>query len=208
MRDPTALPPRRLIEVEGRDAVPRTQSWVPHPRRSLTGRLGPAGMLNDDDFDLILRESWQRLVRLAALLLGDPAAAEDIVQDAFANTYRRWSRMNDTSGANAYIRTAVINGSRSFLRRRGGANSAGRPSARDEAAADTALLLAEDQRAMRRAIQALPRRQREVLVLRYWSDLSEAEIARTLRVSRGTVKSSAARGLASLNKILEKTDDH
>jgi len=172
-------------------------------RLRLMGRWSRGSALSDDDFDTLYRDSWQRLVRLAALLVGDATAAEDIVQDAFANVYRRWGRLYDLPGAGAYTRTAVINGSRSFLRRRGTAGAARGLNISNAEAADVAVIGVEDQGAMRRAVISLPPRQREVLVLRYWAELAEAEIAQTLRVSRGTVKSSAARGLAALSKVLE-----
>ena len=142
------------------------------------------------------------LLRLAVLLTDDRGTAEDVVQDAFLALQRRWHAV-DPAAAAGYLRTSVVNGVRSLHRRRLVARRhlhAATPE--DVPPADLALLLTEDQREVVTALRTLPRRQREVLVLRYWSDLSEAEIADTLGIARGTVKSSASRALASLQKSL------
>lgn len=144
------------------------------------------------------------LLRLGVFLTGDRALAEDLVQDAFAALHRRWGSLRDGGAALGYLRTSVVNGARSAQRRSVVARRhlrAAEPEATP--AADSGLLLAEEHRSVLAALRTLPRRQREVLVLRYWSALSEAEIATTLGISRGTVKSSAARGLATLQRRLE-----
>ena len=143
------------------------------------------------------------LVRLAVLLVDDRAAAEDVVQDAFLALQRRWSAVDPLAAA-GYLRTSVVHGARSLLRRRAVARRHLRAAGPEEGPpADLALLLDEKHRQVVAALRSLPRRQREVLVLRYWSELSEAEIATTLGISRGTVKSTAARGLAALEQRLE-----
>jgi RNA polymerase sigma-70 factor (sigma-E family) len=147
------------------------------------------------------------LLRLALLLTDDLAAAEDVVQDAFLGLRGRWAAV-DPSSRGAYLRVAVVNGTRSLHRRLGTARRflrVGEPAA---APADLAVLLADEHRRVVAALRTLPRRQREVLVLRYWSDLSEAAIAETLGVSRGTVKSTAARGLAALERKLGNSREH
>ena len=142
------------------------------------------------------------LLRLAVLLVDDRAAAEDVVQDAFLGLHRRWHAV-DPAAAAGYLRTSVVNGARSQLRRRGVARRHLRVAEPDEApSADLAVLLTEEHREVVEAMRRLPRRQREVLVLRYWSELSEAEIAAALGVARGTVKSSASRALAALESSL------
>jgi RNA polymerase sigma-70 factor (sigma-E family) len=142
------------------------------------------------------------LLRLAVLLTDDTGTAEDVVQDAFLALQRRWHAV-DPSAAAGYLRTSVVNGVRTLYRRRSVARRhlhvAG---PEDVPSADLAVLLTEDQREVVEALRTLPRRQREVLVLRYWSELSEAEIAAALGIARGTVKSSASRGLAALQKQL------
>lgn len=164
----------------------------------------PGESLTARDFDVLYRNSWSTLVRLATLLLGDRAGAEDVVQDAFARTYLHLDRLRGVPGATAYVRTAVVNGARSALRHRRVVITKSRslydgdagPLPGDE------LLAAEEHREVMAALADLPRRQREVLVLRYWSELSEADIAATLGISRGAVKSTASRGIAALDRRL------
>jgi len=144
------------------------------------------------------------LVRLAVLLVDDRHTAEDVVQDAFAALCRRYgTSLEGLDDAGAYLHTAVVNSARSVLRRRRTARAHTPPHETHAAPVDERLLLAEEHREVLRALARLTRRQREVLVLRYWSELSEAQIAETLGLSRGTVKSTASRALDSLEKLLE-----
>jgi RNA polymerase sigma-70 factor (sigma-E family) len=140
-----------------------------------------------------------RLTRMALLLVGDQPSAEDVVQDAFLGLFRGLSRLNDPSRAVAYLRISVLNGCRSVLRARQRARL--RRAATDNSAvwsAESAVVAGEERREVLRAVAQLPRRQREVLVLRYFLGLSDSEIAADLGVSRGTVASTASRALASL----------
>lgn len=147
------------------------------------------------------------LTRLAQVMLGDRAAAEDVVHDAFCGLCRRWDHLADSRKAPAYLRSSVLNGCRSALRRqargRGQVRTLG-DDALDSAApgADGPLLASEDRRAVLAALRRLPHRQREVLVLRYYLELSDAEIARTLTIGESTVRSTAHRGLAALERTL------
>jgi RNA polymerase sigma-70 factor (sigma-E family) len=144
------------------------------------------------------------LVRLATFLCGERGAAEEIVQDAFIGLQRHWPNLAGPDAAVAYVRAAVVNGTRNLHRRRGVARRHLRVAEPDVGpAADFALMLAEEHRAVLLALRTLPRRQREVLVLRYWSELGEAEIAQVLGISRGTVKSTASRALDALERILK-----
>ena len=149
------------------------------------------------------------LLRLAVLLLGDRGLAEDVVQDAFVALHRRWPILADPAAAAGYLRVSVVNGARSAHRRRV-TRWRHHTTAEPEAlpAADAGVLLAEEHRTVLAAVRRLPRRQREVLVLRYWAGLSEAEIANTLAVSRGTVKTCASRALAKLEELLGGPDGH
>ena len=144
------------------------------------------------------------LVRLAVLLVGDRASAEDVVQDAFLGLYRRWDRLPDTSAPLAYVRVSVLNGCRTALRRRSRARQASNfihPPAEAESA-EALALLSEEQRAVAGALRRLPERQREAQVLRYYLDLSEAEIAAAMGISRGTVKSATSRALAAVGRTV------
>jgi RNA polymerase sigma-70 factor (sigma-E family) len=156
----------------------------------------------DDALVELYRSQRLPLLRLAVLLTEDGGVAEDVVQDAFVALRRRWHAV-DPAAAAGYLRTSVVNAARSVHRRRSVARRyAWVGQSRDEPPADLAVLLAEEHREVVEALRRLPQRQREVLVLRYWSELSEAEIAEALGVARGTVKSSASRGLAALEQQL------
>lgn len=155
------------------------------------------------DIDALYQAHWRYLVRLATLMVDDSASAEDVVQDAFVALHRRSGALRDPDAALAYLRTSVVNLSRSVLRRRQTVRKhlkVAEPEA--TAGADDDVLLRDEHRAALRAVKTLPRHQREVLILRYWSGLSEREIAQTLGISNGAVKSAASRGLASLQKTL------
>ena len=144
-----------------------------------------------------------RLVRLAVLLVDDLESAEDVVQDVFTRLQQGW-RLDDQNKALAYLQRAVVNGCRSALRRRRTARLYVVPHEGHSAGPDDAAVLAEEHREVIQALQQLTTRQREVLVLRYWSQLPEHEIAVTLGISTGTVKSTASRALDALEKILER----
>ena len=151
------------------------------------------------------------LVRLAVVVTGDRAAAEDIVQDAFLGLYRRWDQLADLTAPLAYLRVSVMNGCRTALRRRSrlglvsplGEAADGRQGQHAESA-EARALLSEEQRAVAAALRNLPQRQREALVLRYYLDLSEEEIARSMGVTRGTVKSATHRALAAIGAALKE----
>ena len=152
------------------------------------------------------------LVRLAMLLVGDRASAEDIVQEAFLGLYRRWDRLPDTSKPLAYLRVCVLNGCRTTLRRRSrlgleavaGFAEDSAESAVPAESAEARALLSEEQRAVAAALRKLPRRQREAVVLRYYLDLSEEETAQVMGVTRGTVKSATSRALAAVGRLLRE----
>jgi RNA polymerase sigma-70 factor (sigma-E family) len=142
------------------------------------------------------------LVRLAILLVDDLPTAEDVVQDAFAGFLSRIRSLDDPDKGLAYLRTAVVNNARSALRRRRTARAFVAPHEVELDGPPGRAILAEEHREVLAALRELPHRQREVLVLRYWSELSEAQIADALGISRGTVKSTASRGLAALERTL------
>ena len=144
------------------------------------------------------------LIRLAYLMLGDRAAAEDVVQDAFFGLYRRWDRLADPRGALPYVRSSVLNGCRSALRRRalGHRLTAYQPPA---GSAEAAVLSREEREEVMRAVRQLPDRQREALVLRFYLDLPDLEIARVMGIRPGTVRSAMHRALKALGHLLEGT---
>jgi RNA polymerase sigma-70 factor (sigma-E family) len=150
----------------------------------------------------LYREHALGLTRLAFLMLGDRFAAEDVVQEAFCGLYRAWDGLPSHDNALGYVRVSVLNGCRSVIRR---ARRAPRPVAMPPAAsAEADALAGEDQRAAMAAVRRLPARQREALVLRYFAGLSEHETAQAMGISRGTVKSTTARALAALDRMLRE----
>lgn len=149
------------------------------------------------------------LARLAVIMLGDPGAAEDVVQDAFLGLYRRWHTLTDPASAPAYLRSSVLNGCRTAARRRSrrdaAADAAGAlGGARTAESAEALAMLSEEHREVLAAIRALPARQRETLVLRYYLDMTEADVAAAMGISVGTVKSAASRALAALARTLKE----
>jgi RNA polymerase sigma-70 factor (sigma-E family) len=148
---------------------------------------------------------YRSLVRLAALLLRDVGAAEEVVQESFISLHKAWKRLRDPDRALAYLRQTVVNRSRSVLRHRSVEIRHAPAPMPDAASAEYGALGLLEQQAVIRALSRLPERQREVLVLRYYSDLSEADIAETIGISRGAVKSHAFRGMAALRTTLEQT---
>ena len=146
------------------------------------------------------------LIRLAIVMLGDRPAAEDVVQEAFCGLYRRWGQLDDPGNAQRYVRSAVLNGCRSALRRLHRESRSARPDEwleTSESAEALALVNAEH-RAVLSALRRLPARQREALVLRFYLDLPELEIARSMGISPGTVKSTTSRALAALGRLVQE----
>jgi RNA polymerase sigma-70 factor (sigma-E family) len=144
------------------------------------------------------------LIRLAYLMLGDRAAAEDVVQDAFCGLYRNWSRLAGPGGALPYVRSSVLNGCRSVLRRQafGHRVTMYQP---PTGSAEAAVLSREERQEVLRAVRRLPDRQREALVLRFYLDLPDPEIARVMGIRPGTVRSATHRALKALGRLLEST---
>jgi RNA polymerase sigma factor (sigma-70 family) len=142
------------------------------------------------------------LTRLAHVMLGDRPAAEDVVHDAFAGLYRNWHRLEDQARAQAYLRTSVLNGCRTVLRRAG--RSPVFHVVEHEPGPEISILASADRAAVLAALRGLPDRQREALVLRFYLDLPDAEIAGAMSVGESTVRSTIHRGLAAVARILAK----
>lgn len=155
-------------------------------------------------FDALYRSHWWPMLRLAQGLVDDVSSAEDVVQDAFAGLYRNPAALAEPAVAARYLRVSVVNGARSALRRRRTVRAwLGQVRAGEDApAADETSLRSAEQQLARQALAALPRRQREVLTLRFLADLSDAEIADATGMSAGNVRSAASRGLATLRTTL------
>ncbi len=193
-----------LAPVSGEElrSVEQTVELTLGQLRALDGapapRADPAPLTLED----LYRTHRMRLVRLAILLVDEPATAEDVVQEAFTGLHRHWSGLRDEAAALGYLRTAVVNGSRSVLRRRRTARAYVPPHNPHGRSAESLAMLTAEHQAVVTALGRLPRRQREVLVLRYYGSLTEAEIAEATGVSKGTVKSTASRALDALQQIM------
>lgn len=152
----------------------------------------------DEQFTQFVHATWPSLYRTAYLLVGDRADAEDLVQTALAKTYASWGKVREVEAAPGYARTTLVNTATSWFRRRSWRNE--RPS---EHLPDTAVTDdPSDRPALMDALAALAPRQRAVVVLRYYEDLSVAQTAAALNISEGTVKSQTSAALAHLRTLL------
>jgi RNA polymerase sigma-70 factor (sigma-E family) len=155
---------------------------------------------------LLYGTHWHPLVRLATLLTRDASVAEELVQDAFVSLHRRWSSLDDPGAAHGYLRTAVVNNARSALRHRGVEERHRQPGPPEPSGPEERAVQSTEDARVLAALHGLSRRQQEVLVLRYYADLSEHDIATTLGMTRGAVKSHAHRGLAALRQALARDE--
>jgi RNA polymerase sigma-70 factor (sigma-E family) len=187
IRVPDGTEPPAATGSTGPDAVPASS-------RASTGWSA------DHAFTELYSEHYRALVRLAALLVRDIPTAEAVVQDAFLALRDAWYRLGDADKALAYARQAVVNRSRSILRHRE-AREEDPPFAPHDAPESLDRL---ERTALVAALRNLPARQREAIVLRYYSDLSEAEVAAAMRISLGAVKSHTAHGMSALRAALEQ----
>jgi len=161
------------------------------------------GVESDEEFRDFMRGRWPAMVRLAYTLTGDQGHAEDITQTAFASAYASWGRVRQAGDPDAYVRAIVIHeNSKRFRKRRVREDLR---AAVPELGTDADDSLA-DRMALRSALSLLGPRQRAVIVLRFWLDMSEAATAQALNCSVGTVKSQASRALATLRKHAEITE--
>jgi RNA polymerase sigma-70 factor (sigma-E family) len=144
------------------------------------------------------------LIRLAYVMLGDRPSAEDVVQEAFCSLYRRWDHLAEADSALYYVRSSVLNGCRSVLRSRA-ARRRGVAYELPTVSAEAVVLSGEEREEVIRAVGRLPHRQREAVVLRFYLDLSDEQIARVMGIRQSTVRSTAYRGLEALSRALKET---
>jgi RNA polymerase sigma-70 factor (sigma-E family) len=192
--DGDIAPPRDIFPAGQAD---QGRAYEVRPPAARTGDGGASGAVTS-----LYETHALGMTRLAFIMLGDRHAAEDVVQEAFCGLFRAWDRLPEDSNVVGYLRVSVLNGCRTVLRRQ-------KRTPRDLAAppvpsAEAAALVGEEQRAAVAALRRLPPRQREALVLRYYADLPEYETALAMGVSRGTVKSTTARALAALGRMLRE----
>jgi RNA polymerase sigma-70 factor (sigma-E family) len=146
---------------------------------------------------------YTRMLRVAVVLLGDQAAAEDVVQDAFLALHTNWDRVRDKPEAVGYLHRSVVNGSRSRLRRRSVALRLRPLRQSDAISAEDAALSGLVPGPLLDAMRALPRREREAVLFRHYLDLSEQQTADALGLRPGSVKGYASRGLSKLRAALD-----
>jgi RNA polymerase sigma-70 factor (sigma-E family) len=173
-------------------------------RRGASVADQPARWDADDAVTQLYAAHYASLVRLAALLVRHSGEAEEIVQDAFVAVHDKWRRLRDPDRALGYLRRSVVNRARSAHRHHLVVTKHTPTQLEDAASAETHAMATQTRALVLDALHQLPTRQREVLVLRYYSDLSEAEIADALDISRGAVKSHAHRGMTTLRTTLEE----
>jgi RNA polymerase sigma-70 factor (sigma-E family) len=192
-----AVDPPWLAPLEGKWSVVPDEQSAPSPE---------AQSLRDETISSLFDEHYRGLCRLAGLLLGDSAGAEEVVQEAFLRTFSGWWRVRQPERAQWYLRKSVVNLCRSKMRRRVTEDRGNRVTwadSRDEAGgvdagSDDGMILAE-------LVRRLPPRQRDAVILRYYEDLPEAEIARVLGCAVGTVKSQLAKARNTLARGLENS---
>jgi RNA polymerase sigma-70 factor (sigma-E family) len=164
----------------------------------------------DGEFREFMSARWPVMVRLAYGLTGDQGHAEDVAQAAFTRAYVSWPRVRRSGDPEAYVRQIVVNQNRDrFRKHRVAERLTGSPpeSAFVQVAATDATREYDERAALIAALQRLGPRQRAVVVLRYWMDLTELETAAALNCSVGTVKSQASRALATLRQDTELVDE-
>ncbi len=184
-----------------RPASPAAPVPVPEPRANeplgsapTSGSCSPG--ISDREFRDYVRARRRALLRTAYLLTGNQADAEDLVQSALAKTYLAWDRIEDRGALDGYVRRAIVNTHISWWRRRR-LQEYPTDELPDQAVADHATS-SDLQETLRRAVDRLPQRMRVAVMLRYYDDMTEAEVAEVLGVSLGTVKSTVARAVARL----------
>ncbi|WP_407699350.1 SigE family RNA polymerase sigma factor [Streptomyces alkaliphilus] len=194
------LPVIAPVPARGVTARPSRSDAPPEQR---TADAAMAEGTTVDHLTETYRAHYRSLLGLAALLLDDTASCEDVVQEAFIRVHSARRRVRDPEKTLAYLRQTVVNLSRSALRRRIlGLKLLSKPMP-DMASAEEGAYEQLERAELVKAMRGLQRRQREVLVLRYFADMSEAEVARTLGISAGSVKAYGSRGIAALRVAME-----
>jgi len=163
----------------------------------------PASRDPDEAVTALYAAHYRSLVRLAALLVRDTATAEEVVQDSFVAMHRRWRLLRENEKALAYLRRSVVNRSRSVLRHRAVVERNAPKPAPDMPSAEHGAIVLLERSAVVAALRTLSPRQREAVVLRYYGDMSEAQVAAVMAISPGAVKTHTARAMAVLRSVLE-----
>src|SRR5690348_3178187 len=202
-REPSGLPARQDKVTETLVAATALGHVFPEPRRESAASNGHVV-----DADLAITElygaHYRSLVRLATLLVHDISTAEEVVQDSFVALHAGMHRLRDSEKTLSYLRAAVVNRSRSVLRHRVVVDRNAPKPAPDMPSAEHGALTLIERSSVVTALRSLPERQREVVVLRFYGDLSEAQIAAAMGITRGAVKSHTSRAMSALRSVLER----
>ncbi|GAA2483303.1 SigE family RNA polymerase sigma factor [Streptomyces longisporus] len=176
-------------------APPGAAALTPPPR-------DPADLEREAALARLFEVHYASMLRLAVLLGADDP--ENVVAEAYYQIYRKWRRLREPGAAEAYLRSTVCNLTRMRIRHLQVVRKhVEGPPSELVASAESTALLHDDQRALIDALQQLPARQREALVLRHWLGLKESEIAAAMGISCGSVKTHTARGIAALSQVME-----
>lgn len=206
-REPSGMPARQDKVTETLVAATALGRFFPETRRdgaASNGHQTHAAVDADAAITEIYGAHYRSLVRLATLLVHDIATAEEVVQDSFVALHAGMHRLRDSEKTLSYLRAAVVNRARSVLRHRVVVDrNAPKPSPDMPSAEHGALALIERSSVVA-ALRSLPERQREVVVLRFYGDLSEAQIAGAMGITRGAVKSHTSRAMSALRSVLER----
>lgn len=185
-------------------ARPLAEANLTPPKPRAAARDGAECSI-DAEFNEFVVSRGRALLHAAYLLTGNLADAEDLVQSALAKTYQAWHRIEDRKALDGYVRRAMVNTHISWWRRRK-VDEYPTDDIPDQPVADTSAS-SEIHEPLRRAIDRLPQRMRAAVVLRFFEDMTEAEVADVLGVSQGTVKSTVSRAVAKLRSDAELLSD-
>ena len=202
---PKVMPMPAIATAEPDALAARSMDAVDGSLGSAVLGLVPLDPLSDADQTIAAMYSteYRSLVRISVVLVGDVGTAEEVVQECFIAMYAAWRRLKNVDKAVNYLRRSVVNRSRSVLRRRIVADKHVPKHEPDMPSAEQGAITQLERTAVIAALRSLPVRQREAIMLRYYLDLSEEEVASAMRISRGAVKSHTARAKAALRAVLE-----
>ena len=206
-REPSGMPARQDKVTETLVAATALGRVTADPRLDGSASNGSQAS-HAVDADAAITEvygaHYRSLVRLATLLVHDVATAEEVVQDSFVAMHAGLHRLRDSEKTLSYLRAAVVNRARSVLRHRIVVDRNAPKPPPDMPSAEHGALALIERSSVVAALRSLPERQREVVVLRFYGDLSEAQIAAAMGITRGAVKSHTSRAMAALRSVLER----
>ena len=203
-REPSGLPARQDKVTETLVAATTLGRVTAEPRRDTSASNGSRIIDADAAITEIYGLHYRSLVRLATLLVHDISTAEEVVQDSFVALHAGMHRLRDSEKTLSYLRAAVVNRSRSVLTHRIVVDRNAPKPAPDMPSAEHGALTLIERSSVVAALRSLPERQREVVVLRFYGDLSEAQIAGAMGITRGAVKSHTSRAMSALRSVLER----